>query len=618
MRTFLSRYEMEIRLGLVVIVVLLLVLNFSSTYVLHSTKRELGEAIDQKLLLSLNLATHYLNQNQTSRIPADQVGMMKQRFGVSGIGVYLASTENPDSIILRQQEQPYRDILLPPLGNDDIKRLKDGEVLFRCSDPKGLRFGMTMVKKAHGGNLLVVSQVESWILDLITAASKKTLYFAAAVLLLIIPITISLPRLILRPFKRMKETARSAGRLSPSDNGDEVTEVIKSYENIINELKDNEAELKELYRESSHKANHLEKLNRYILKSIGSGVINIDLAGKVIGYNRAAVDILGYDEEMVVNKHYLVAFPAQMELGLMIEAGLERGEAVGNREIEISRGTHRAIWLSVQSSLIFDDNDRVIGVTLLLTETTEFKKLQTELEMNRRLAALGEMTGGLAHQLRNSMAAISGFCQLIQKRTTQNEALNDLAASIRTEAATSETMVSRFLNFARPLSLNEEVFDLRNLLTECMEKFNSETARRNIQISLFDSTDETAFIGDKLLLKEAIGNLLDNAIGAIDSDGRIEIELQRTNSRLDLLISDSGPGIPNNILDKIFTPFFSSKPSGTGLGLALAQKIIHLHKGNIVFEPNIPRGTICHVIFSDRMTIDKISADWTTDEFKKV
>ena len=118
--------------------------------------------------------------------------------------------------------------------------------------------------------------------------------------------------------------------------------------------------------------------------------------------------------------------------------------------------------MGVESSIIHDDNDCVVGVTLLVTDLTELKKLESELETNRRLAALGEMTGGLAHQLRNSLAAISGFSQLLQKKTGSDSDIGDIAGSIRSEAGLLGKNGQPFSEFRQAVESGRGVFDLRS------------------------------------------------------------------------------------------------------------------------------------------------------------
>ncbi len=604
MRAFIGKYETIVRLGLAFVVFLLLLLNINTTYVLHSVKEQLTDEADRRLEASLSYARRYLTKNQTEVIGDDQIALIMQKYNIARVD----TRDIPDGDIQRLsdfvKDKVFHNEPDLTLKENDLKRLLDGDDLYCSGTSGGDRLGLALVRTSPGRQLMLSFRTDSSATEQIGRAARTTLYLAAAVLILILPIVIGLPRRILKPFKQMREAAQSAGKLIPSQDHDEVTEVIESYEEVIEELKIKEAELERLVRESSSRADRLEKLNHYILKSINSGVVNVDLTGKVIGYNRAAMDILGYDENLVLGRHYLTAFPQETELTLLIQAGLERGEVTGRREIELQTGGRTDRWLGVESSVILDDSDRVVGFTLLITDLTEIKKLQIELETNRRLAALGEMTGGLAHQLRNSLAAISGFSQLLQKKTGPDSDLGDIAESVRTEAAASETMVSRFLTFARPLFLSEEIFDLRQLAQDCLGKFGAEAESLGARMSLKGASDEINIIGDALLLKEALCNVIDNGLEAAGAKGQVELDIRVYGQDLRLTVTDDGPGIPEKIRDELFTPFVSSKPSGTGLGLALARKIINLHEGTITFENALPRGTTCVISLPRRVAVE--------------
>ena len=604
MRGAIGKYETLVRLGPVLIVFLFLLLNIKTTYVLHDVRDQLTGEVDRRLASSLVHAQRYLVKNQVMEIGADQMGQIKQKFGITEVGTRPISDLNLEGLTACLQTAFPGNGHIPRLDDKDWERLLAGDNLYCSGEGGSIRLGMTLVRTPSGDRQLLYSRAVSDAMEIIGHAARMTLYLAAAVLVLIVPIVIGLPRQILKPFKKMRETAQSAGRPIPWQDSDEVTAVIESYQNIIDELKRNEAELARLCQESSNRADRFEKLNRYILKSIGSGVINVDLTGRVIGYNRAAMEILGYDEDMVLDKHYLVAFPQEMELSLLIGAGLERGKISGRKDIELKRPGWPDKWLGVESSIIHDDSECVVGVTLLVTDLTELKKLESELETNRRLAALGEMTGGLAHQLRNSLAAISGFSQLLQKKTGSDSDIGDIAGSIRSEAASSEKMVSRFLNFAKPLSLTEEVFDLRQLTGECAIKYSGEAEKSGTALNLLYACEDISVVGDPLLLKEALCNILANALEAAGAGGQVDLKVEVCGTQLNLTVSDDGPGIPQSLKDKLFTPFVSSKPSGTGLGLALARKIVNLHNGLITFESRPPHGTICRLIFPDRVVIE--------------
>ena len=610
MRFHFGKYEAEVRLGLVLVVALLLALNISTSYILVRVKDRLTNEVDSRLASGLAQAKYYLTKNQSTDIEPGQFSIIIQRAGIKHIGTAPVDRLDEKSIVSAMTSAFSGDKLMANLREDDITRLAAGSTLFR---PGGYeqRVGIRIIGVSPGQHMLVTASSDAGSIDMIGDAAQTALYLAAAVLVLIVPLVIRLPRQVLKPFREMRATARSAGRLSGTDTDDGVAEIIRSYEQAISELKKNEAELERLYRESSSKAHQLEKLNRYILKSIGSGVINVELSGHVIGYNRAAEEILGYHEAEVLGRHYLEAFGGEIEFCLLIQTGLERGEAPGLREIEITRSDGETRWLVVESSLLLDDQDRGVGVTMLVTDLTEHKRLQSELEINRRLAALGEMTGGLAHQLRNSLAAISGFCQLLQKKTGAESDLGEIAGSIRTEAAASATMVSRFLTFSKPLSLTEEIIDIGRIINECLDKCFPAAQEKSAAITLRAAGNDGAILGDSLLLKEAFGNLIDNAVEAVGAGGRVGILLDMSGAEVSIAIADDGPGIPPAIRDKLFTPFVSSKPSGTGLGLALSHKIITLHHGSITLNPAMPHGTVCRISLPRRIPEREIALEST-------
>jgi PAS domain S-box-containing protein len=608
-----SKYETEIRLSLLSIVVLLILLNISSNYILQHVKRQLTEQIDRQLTTALHLGSQYLINNGVTEIPPDQTEFIRNRSEIDDIFI-LALDE------VRGYDTSSKEInshQIPPLNISSLEPLQNGQKLFRFSQPDGKRMGLTLVQLEFNKKYVIIACESSWVLNAIISASEKALYIAIGVVILIIPLTIFLPRFILRPFRTMREKARSAGKLDTGRSGDEVDEVIGSYERIIDELRNNEAELKRLYRDTSDKADRLERFNLYILKSIKSGVITVDLTGKVICFNRAAGEILDYSEEEVINRHYLVAFPREERLGLLIEAGLQRTEGTGYREVELHQDDDIRLWLGVETSLIYDDRQHPVGVNLLFTDLTELKKLESELEVNRRMAALGEMTSGLAHQLRNSLAAVSGFCQLMKKKVDKDSALGEIADSIKSEAAKSEIMVQRFLDFARPLYINPVAIDMSEFVKDLIKKYKYKTAQVNVQLTYRCQAETVDVIADVLLLEEAISNVIDNSLTAVGQEGSIDICLTDDGGNIILSIADTGPGIDDKIMDKIFTPFYSSQASGTGLGLSLSRKIINLHSGRIFFETGLRSGAVCHIILPLSHQAEKVATSETVATLKK-
>lgn len=615
MRTVLNKYEAEIRFGLAVIVILLLFLNFGTTYIFFNGKRQVSDEVDTRILSALQKVSLAIQKNQSVRIPQEHLGAIRQQYAIDMVQTSNLPAVSRDSLVTFVWSVVEANISVRELKRSEVERLLDGDRLLLADFDGSHRSGVQVAAYLPGQYALLAVQADTPVLAVFSKASKYSLILTSIILLLIIPMTIGLPRLILKPFKDMRRTAEIAGRLATNEDGDEVAQILRTYEETIAELEGTQDELKRLYAESSSKARQLEKINKYILQSIASGIIHIDAAGKIIEYNRAAEEILGYDAALVLDKHYLTTFPDDDELNMIIDAGISRGQATARRSIEVNRpdGIHS---LGIESSKIFDDSGRDIGLALLFTDITEIRRLQSEVEINRRMAALGEMTAGLAHQLRNSLAAMSGFAQLLTKKAGPDSALTDIAESIREETTTSEQLVSRFLTFARPLSITNEDFNIVELLASILDKYRVTPGLEDVSFVYDADESPIPVTADSMLIREALGNIIDNACQAVDNSGVIEIAVSVYEGSVNILIADNGSGIDESVKNDLFTPFVSSRPSGTGLGLALTHKIISLHKGAISFDNRAGGGAVCRITLpivinrdSDTAVYARVEAD---------
>ena len=242
-------------------------------------------------------------------------------------------------------------------------------------------------------------------------------------------------------------------------------------------------------------------------------------------------------------------------------------------------------------SPIRDNEGNTVGISVLLNDLTELTDLRREVEEKGRLVALGEMAGGLAHQLRNSMGAINGYGKLVKRRLTDGAESVDNIESLLKETHEAEDLIGRFLNFARPFDFDPSLIDLRNLIEETVRSFRVRDGNEFLEFSLSFAGDLT-INADQSLLKQALSNMIENSIHAYSGNrGKIRIDCSKSSGGISIEIEDFGKGIPEDDRDKIFTPFFSSRPAGTGLGLPLASKIVHLHGGRITVTSEVGRGT---------------------------
>jgi signal transduction histidine kinase len=265
-------------------------------------------------------------------------------------------------------------------------------------------------------------------------------------------------------------------------------------------------------------------------------------------------------------------------------------------ECDLTTATGRVRHVGVIVSIVRDQNNEPLGISVLINDLTEVSELRHELEQKTRLSAMGEMAGGLAHQLRNSMGAISGYAKLIARRIQNGTAEPGSVTALADEIHQTESLVSRFLNFVRPLDISLQKTNIAEVVRDVVAAFK---VRHDCSDIVFDIclSDEIAADVDRLLIKQVLTNLIENAVLASNGRGEITVTLDPIDSgELSLSVQDRGSGIPAEQIDRIFTPFYSSRPSGSGLGLALSSKIVDMHGGRIKVSSRVGEGSVFTVI----------------------
>ena len=225
----------------------------------------------------------------------------------------------------------------------------------------------------------------------------------------------------------------------------------------------------------------------------------------------------------------------------------------------------------------------------------DLKEAQAEVRRSERLAALGQLSAGLAHEIRNPLGVISASAELLDKHVSQeNDVAREVAGFIRTEVNRSNLLVSRFLDFARPSQLQRGMHDLNDVVGRALSQLPESSDNGAVEVSKeLGTLPEFSF--DSTLIESAIVNLLVNAQEAMPSGGRLGIRTRRLDSIAEIVVSDTGCGIANEQMENIFNPFFTTKPRGVGLGLAMVSKFIDSHGGKITVTSSAEKGSAFRV-----------------------
>ncbi|MBI5634254.1 MAG: PAS domain-containing protein [Nitrospirae bacterium] len=375
----------------------------------------------------------------------------------------------------------------------------------------------------------------------------------------------------------------------------QVTFVVDTFHDLMSKLKEKERELEALRSRAEERASSVELYNENIIQSVPSGVVSFDQDLRITRINHAALAILGLSEAETIGKTSAEIFQSPIREMIADRKVLERAETA------YTCGSGKRLWIGLALSPLKDSVPSVIGHLLVFTDLTELKAFQSQKELRDRLSTLGEMSAGIAHELRNPMAVISGYTRILSKKV--DDPLRPAVAAINKEIMVMDRIIGDFLTFARPADPVFGKIDLADLLKSCVETI--EESAQNIRI-LMDAPAEIMIRADEVFMRQAISNLLQNAVEAMPEGGEINISCAVEGDKRLLTLADTGHGIPENIRDKIFLPFYTTKEHGTGLGLAIVHKIIVSHNGAISVDSS-PQGTAFTIVFPKEVVVNNLS-----------
>lgn len=366
--------------------------------------------------------------------------------------------------------------------------------------------------------------------------------------------------------------------------------MMSTFQELIAKLKQKEQELERLRAQADERARQVESYNENILQSVTSGVVTIDCEGKIARFNAAAGEILNLSPEQVEGRPYTDIFGSDPALAAMLQSPKTRQR----REWQLRRPDGKNVWLGLTLSDLHDSRQRLLGTAVVFADLTEIKALQDQVELKQRLALMGEMSAWIAHEFRNDIGTIFGFSKLLAKQLGADHPGQEKIGAIHREILGMERLITEMLAYAKTDEVQATQVCLAELLRELADTFGQASPDIRWQVQL----EEISLPLDPVLIRRAFSNLIQNAIEAMGGRGTVTIRLIRqADGTTQVRISDTGPGIAPEHLDRIFVPFFTTKEKGTGLGLPLAHKIILAHNGRIAADAAPDGGSMFLVDF---------------------
>ncbi len=373
-------------------------------------------------------------------------------------------------------------------------------------------------------------------------------------------------------------------------------------------------ELKKKKKELSQKQadyHQLENFNRNIIQSLDSGLLTINLEGRINFLNKTAEKILNRRAEELMNISIDTLFPGIN--GIINELRKDDSSFMPDYhryEIQLNGHDGKKTYLGFSISPLTGPDGAMIGYTLIFQDITKFKEMEEQIKRVDKMAAIGLLAAGMAHEIRNPLASLSGSIQMLKSELQLNNYQKNLMDIVLRESERLNQLITNFLLFAQPPQTHKSLCEIWKIIEETVELFkHSPFFRETIRIKNDFSNMNIKAMIDPNQMKQVLWNLLTNAAQSITDGGEIKIRLEEYSKKLIdnlyptsgksvngdkwivISVSDSGKGIPKEDREKIFEPFFTTKDGGTGLGLSIVHKIVENHNGLIKVESELGKGS---------------------------
>lgn len=367
---------------------------------------------------------------------------------------------------------------------------------------------------------------------------------------------------------------------------DELGQLANRINAMIRNLGHYTNRLKQMYEENRAVKEHLES----IINQTADAIHITDLDGNVLRVNRAFEQLYGWRSREVEGRKLKIIPPGTEEEMEEQHAQLIEGMSITSNETTWMKKDGSRVEVSVSTAPVRDEAGEITALISVSRDITSRNRMEELLRRSEKLTTVGQLAAGVAHEIRNPLTTLRGFLQLQQETNKLNHRHLDLMLS---ELDRINLIVGEFLILAKPQAVHFQERDIRFILGDVISLLDSQAHLHGVEFVLNASSDSAMVHCEENQLKQVFINLLKNGMEAMPDGGNIRIKLNHDeeNSRVRIEIKDEGTGIPEELMPKLGEPFFTSKESGTGLGLMVSQRIIQSHKGMMDIKSVMNKGT---------------------------
>ena len=361
-----------------------------------------------------------------------------------------------------------------------------------------------------------------------------------------------------------------------------------------------ERKVRTLLAEKETAFDQLDLLHRSIIESVETGIMTINLQGRIKSFNRAAEEITGFTFADMENRNIVEVFPGFAQVQEKVKGNDDKYSSKDRYNIEFARDNNNKLILSCLVSTLKGSTGKRIGDIVIFQDITSLIEMEEALEKSKRLAIIGEMAAGLAHEMRNPLASLSGSIQILKRDLQLNAVDEKLMHIILRGKDQLDHVIKDFLLLARPAPGYRETVFIKDIIEGVIESIQYLPDWNNdIRVRL-ELSDNLSIYANRTEIREVVWNLVINAVQSMPEGGELSVVTRKiydgaNGESLEMQVSDTGYGVDEKCLDRIFEPFFTTKERGTGLGLAIVNRIIEGYTGKILIRRGIEKGTICTV-----------------------
>ncbi len=354
-------------------------------------------------------------------------------------------------------------------------------------------------------------------------------------------------------------------------------------------------QLEDAYRKLEERAIQLVNIQDYtqsILRSITSGVVTVGPDGSVATANPAAERMLGVREVDIVPRRIGTLFAEDSGLDDEVNKVLRGRIPKSVKDLRLVTRAGKVLHVQASTSRMRDVDGRILGAVVTIEDVSEVKALTDQLIRADRLAAMGELTAGVAHEVRNPLGIIRASVQLVEESGCERDRVLEATSVIKQEIDRLDRVIKALLDFGRPSKPYLRLTDMGEVIEDVVLFTRRFAGQSKVTISAANIAGLPKIMADPDQMKQVFVNLISNAVQAMEgTGGAINVSGRSEDGFLSIIVSDNGPGIPAADMKKVFDPFYSTRDAGTGLGLTMVHRILDEHDGHIEVKSTLGEGT---------------------------